>query len=134
MFGEAAAVYAFLRFSRALSALACSLFRTVAVEFFDDFSQTEPKITSNSAQRTLECLFDLLGWKVSMGDDKRKVFEHSFVSLGVLVNYSNLFSGEVLLRNKPGRIEGIKDQLKLLEDRGLLRSRDALSLRGKIFR
>ena len=133
MFGEAAAVYAFLRFSRALSALACSLFRTVAVEFFDDFSQIEPKVTSNSAQRTLESLFDLLGWKVSMGEDKRKVFEHSFVSLGVLVDYSNLHAGEVLLKNKPGRIEGIKDQLKLLVDKGLLRSRDALSLRGKIY-
>ena len=51
----------------------------------------------------------------------------------MLVDYSNLSSGEVLLRNKPGRIEGIKDQLKQLEDRGLLRSREALSLRGKIY-
>ena len=38
MFGQTAAVYAFLRFSRALSALATELLSVVCVEFFDDFT------------------------------------------------------------------------------------------------
>ena len=38
MFGETAAVYAFLRISRALSALATQLLGLLNVEFFGDFT------------------------------------------------------------------------------------------------
>ena len=38
MFGETAAVYGFIRFSRALSALGARLFDLVIVEFFDDLT------------------------------------------------------------------------------------------------
>jgi hypothetical protein len=54
MFGETGAVYAFLRISRAIAALASRLFHLVVVEFFDDFSQVEPSASSDSAQITME--------------------------------------------------------------------------------
>ena len=38
MFGETAAVYSFLRFSRALSFLGLKLFNLCLVEYFDDFT------------------------------------------------------------------------------------------------
>jgi hypothetical protein len=54
MFGETGAVYAFLRISRAIAALASRLFHLIIVEFFDDFSQIEPTASSDSAQITME--------------------------------------------------------------------------------
>lgn len=39
MLGQAAAVYGFLRFSRAIAALGTALLSLVLVEFFDDFTQ-----------------------------------------------------------------------------------------------
>ena len=41
MFGETAAVYGFIRISRALSAIASRLFYLLVVEYFDDFTQLE---------------------------------------------------------------------------------------------
>ena len=85
MFGQTAAVYAFLRFSRAIAALASELLLLVCVEFFDDFTQLEPVVTAESALSSFEALLSLLGWQISCGD-KRLPFAKSFVSLGVNVN------------------------------------------------
>ena len=49
MFGASSAVYSFLRFSRALSALALKLLNLVTVEFFDDFTQIESSVLADSA-------------------------------------------------------------------------------------
>ena len=49
MFGQTAAVYAFLRFSRAFAHLMTKLFSITVVEFFDDFTQLEPRETAQSA-------------------------------------------------------------------------------------
>ena len=87
MFGETAAVYAFLRVSRALSAILSRLFLIVGVEFFDDFSRTESLSTAASGMQTIEDVFSLLGWVVSMSETKRLDFGKSFVSLGVMVNF-----------------------------------------------
>ena len=76
MFGETAAVYAFLRLSRALSTLASKLLDLIVIEFIDDFTQIEPKETAASAQASIEELFDLLGWKISMKEKKRQKEEY----------------------------------------------------------
>eukprot|EP00973_Karenia_brevis_P085910 11915827-Karenia_brevis.AAC.1 len=69
-FGQTAAVYAFLRISRALATIALKCFRVQCVEFFDDFTQLEPRATAESAQETMETMFRLLGWRISMKEDK----------------------------------------------------------------
>eukprot|EP00973_Karenia_brevis_P070458 9794954-Karenia_brevis.AAC.1 len=74
MFGQTAAVYAFLRFSRAFSFIATDVFWILNVPFFDDFTQVEPKATPHSAMVTMEAMFDILGWQVSMSEAKRFEF------------------------------------------------------------
>ena len=54
MFGETAAVYAFLRISRALAAISARLFKLLTVEFFDDFTQIENEALGQSAWETME--------------------------------------------------------------------------------
>ena len=59
MFGETAAVYSFLRVSRALAAIAVKTFNLLVVEFFDDFTQVEGKALEASAWETSEGILDL---------------------------------------------------------------------------
>ena len=131
MFGEAAAVYAFLRISRALSALGTVLFDLILVEFFDDFTQIETERLGGSAQVAMEGMLTLLGWKIADSEAKRKPFADTFVCLGVQVNYTELWRGDILLENKPGRVSDIKAQVLELQAKGCLGFKDALSLRGR---
>jgi len=134
MFGQAAAVYGFLRFSRAIAALGTSLLALVLIEFFDDFTQVEPEDSAQSAQDAMEDLLELLGWELSTSDEKRKPFAQVFVSLGVQVNFSQMVDRRLLLENKPGRVEAIEAQVEaiLKAPEKKLGFKDALSLRGKV--
>jgi len=58
---KAAADYVFLRFNRAIAALATSLLSLILIEFFDDFTQVEPAASAASAQEAIEGLLDLWG-------------------------------------------------------------------------
>ena len=107
MFGETAAVYSFLRISRALAAIAARLFSLVVVEFFDDFSQIESVATAVSAMDTIEGFLSLLGWEVAVSNKKRLPFSDALVSLGVQIEFKQTKSRVVVLKNKPGRIVAI---------------------------
>ena len=87
MFGQTAAVYAFLLFSRAISALASGLFLLTCVEFFDDFTQLEPLATSDYTNSTLSPCWNYWVGRFLM---ERSVFPfpspscHSVSTLGFL--------------------------------------------------
>ena len=131
MFGETAAVYAFLRLSRALAAVAARLFDLVVVEYFDDFTQIEPEMTSQSAMDTMEQMLDMLGWKVSKGD-KRLPFMEEFNSLGVRVNLKNSKYGQIIVTNKPGRIESLSAFVNSVLEAKEMGFKEALSIKGKV--
>ena len=131
MFGQTAAVYGFLRFSPALSAIASEIFCLASIEFFDDFTQVEPQLTCDSAMETMESFLDLLGWRISLGD-KRLPFGKRFVSLGVVMELPAKGKMEITLTNKPGRVEAIKAAAeKVLSSDRLFGFGDALSFKGK---
>ena len=131
MFGQTAAVYAFLRFSRAISALANELLCLTCVEFFDDFTQIEPAATADSAHSSFETLLSLLGWQISHGD-KRLPFSKSFVSLGVNLTLPEAGNAEIVLRNKVGRVEAIESAVQAVFDSARpFGFKDALSFRGR---
>ena len=133
MFGQTSAVYSFPRFSRALSAIAGCLFSLITVEFFDDLSQVEPLITSESAQFTMESLLKLLGCRIADSEKKRKPFAKKFVSLGVQVGLSGISAGLIHLEQKPGRVEALKEQVDKILELITLTWRDALSVCGRIY-
>ena len=132
MFGQTAAVYSFLRFSRAIAAISAKLLDIVVVEFFDDFTQVEAAVLAESSQEALETMIKLLGWKIADAPDKRKPFESKFISLGVEVDVGETSLGRVKVRNKPGRVESIASQVDELVKAGGMRSREAASLLGKV--
>ena len=107
-FGQTAAVYAFLRVSRALAAIALKVFCIGSVEYFDDFSKLEPRATTTSAMETFEGMLSLLGWDIAMAEDKRFPFKQSFCSLGAQVNLTRGAVGKLIVENKPGIVEAIE--------------------------
>ena len=131
MFGASAAVYGFLRFSRALAHIALKLLRLVIVEFFDDFTQLELKQLGQSAQDSFEALLQLLGWRISSGE-KRLPFSDRFVSLGVLFDFTRLHQGWLVLENKPGRIEKVVAAIEAVLLANKMEFKTALSIRGKV--
>ena len=131
MFGQTAAVYGFLRFSRALAALASGLLLLACIEFFDDFTQIEPVATADSAHEAMESMLELLGWQISVGE-KRLPFAKSFNSLGVNVNLPKAGDRDLVLKNKEGRVEAIKEAVeRVLTSDNLFGFKDALSFRGR---
>ena len=133
MFGETAAVYGFLRFSRAIAAIACKVFKLIVVEFFDDFTQLEPAATKASAQATMESLLDILGWTIATAPGKRLPFESTFVSLGIQIDLGKASQGEVTLAHKPGRIENLEKQIQEVISAKTMSFKEALSIRGKVY-
>ena len=101
------------------------------MEFFDDCTQIEPKETAESADSSIETMLDLLGWQISFGE-KRLPFAKTFLSLGVLVGLPERGSFEIVLKNKPGRVEAIKEAAnKVLSSLRPFGFKDALSFKGK---
>ena len=127
-------MYAFLRFSRAISALALSLLCLTDVEFFDDFTQVEADALCQSAQNSMEGLLNLLGWDVAMEEKKRKPFQKSFVALGVQIDFGKSGTSRIIeLGNKEGRVADIKSMVEGFLQRGAkMGFKEALSVRGKI--
>jgi len=130
MFGATAAVYAFLRFSRAIARLGLRIMSVLVVEFFDDFSQIEAAELAESGRESFLALFDLLGWKVADSEAKSKPFAECFVTLGAEVDLSNAcLNEEISVGNKPGRAAKIARTVEEAVARPLGLGA-ALSLRG----
>ena len=80
-------VWAFNRAARAQRTILARLFRLVVTNFFDGFCQLELGLLSGSAWSTAELVMELLGWKISTGEDKRRPFSKSFEILGAIVSF-----------------------------------------------
>ena len=121
-FGSVCAVMAFNRVARALRLIMSELFMIVNTNFFDDFCQLEMDELCASSWETAEMVMKLLGWKISMSEEKRLPFDCEFQMLGAVVDLSMCKQGLVKVSNKPSRMADIK---ALVED---VCSRDSISL------
>eukprot|EP00435_Cladocopium_sp_Y103_P017790 s259_g4.t1 len=106
-FGSVCAVMAFNRMARALRIIMCRLFMLVNTNFFDDFCQLETDALCESSWQTAEMVVRLLGWKISLSDDKRLPFAKEFNMLGAVVDLSATPTGWVKVRNKASRVADI---------------------------
>eukprot|EP00435_Cladocopium_sp_Y103_P059286 s1864_g21.t1 len=115
-FGSVSSVLAFNRAARALRTILSRLFKLVITNFFDDFCQMELGLLNDSAWKTSELVMDLLGWKISTGDDKRKPFAKSFEILGAVITFPSMGNTSVTVCNKESRLEQLRLQVKELEE------------------
>ena len=133
-FGAVSSVLAFNRAARALRTILSKVFKLVVTNFFDDFCQIEVSSLRQSAWSTAETVMSLLGWSISVGEDKRKPFEKVFEILGAIVKLPMLGSTVVEVSNKPSRILQIQEQVNELKRHlGTTVSRSLLeSLKGRL--
>lgn len=91
-FGSVCAVVAFNRVARALRIIMSELFLLVKTNFFDDFCQLEDECLAESAWGTAEMVMKLLGWRISVSEDKRLPFLQVFNMLGSVLDLSVLLT------------------------------------------
>ena len=133
-FGAISSVLAFNRAARALRTILSKVFKLVVTNFFDDFCQLEVGLLRQSAWSTAELVMSLLGWSISVGEEKRKPFEKVFEILGAVVKLPDKGSDVVEVSNKPSRLTQIQEQVEELRSQlGAAISRSRLeSLKGRL--
>ena len=103
-FGSVCAVMAFNRMARALRIILSSLFMLVNTNFFGDFCQLEVDALCSSSWQTAEMVMQLLGWRISMSEDKRLPFAQEFSMLGAEEVCSKSLVPLSLLETMKGRL------------------------------
>ena len=109
-FGAVCSVLAFNRVARAIRTVLSRIFKLVITNFFDDFCQLETGLLRTSAWTTAEAVLELLGWKISKGEDKRHPFMKKFEILGAVVSLPDAGSNIIQVSNKQSRLEQIAAQ------------------------
>lgn len=131
-FGASAAVYAFNRLARALHIIGERLFGLVWSNYYDDFPQLDLACGGGEAQRTAERLLDILGWRYSMKESKRKAMDFTFDVPGVTFDLSRSYRGKIVIKNKTSRVAQISKEIDEILQAESFSMAKASSLRGKL--
>ena len=108
------------------------LFALVNTNFFDDFCQIELEDLCGSSWETAELVMKLLGWKISMSDDKRLPFLKEFNMLGAVVDLRATAEGIVRVRNKESRVADIGSLVDEVCSKDLIQISVLETLRGRL--
>ncbi|CAE7304283.1 unnamed protein product [Symbiodinium sp. CCMP2592] len=130
-FGAVSSVTGFNRTARALRKVLTNLFFLITTNFYDDYCQMELEPLRDSARTTAEAVLDLLGWKIAQGI-KALPFSQSFNMLGACISFENAYKGEVVVRNKEGRLEAIEEIVQQCIAKRRCDPKAILSVKGKL--
>jgi hypothetical protein len=131
-FGATASVQAFNRLSRALWWLGVKEFGLPWSVFYDDFPHMEVEFMGASGLSTSEAFLHLLGWKVTTDERKHLPFSESFQALGVVLDFRNIWEGNLVVRNKEGRIDEIIQSVQSIIKQGTITMSELARLRGRL--
>ena len=131
-FGSASSVYCFNRCSRSIWWLATKLGSLTLGCYYDDYPIVDFAPLSKSAFSFMSLLLKALGWQYAETGDKAQSMAPMFDVLGVRVDLTRSQFREVVVANKPERIDSLLSELsQILDDKKLTPSR-ASSLQGKL--
>ncbi len=133
-FGATSSVYAFTfnRVAKSLWFLMVRLGSVWTTQYFDDFPNVEMASLASSSRGFMEFLLNAVGWRFACTGKKAPPFSHTFKVLGVEIDLSQISDGRLVIRNKPDRVEQIKQFLCDVMDRGRITSAEAATLRGQL--
>ena len=100
--------------------------------FYDDFITCSKPALSGCAESTVISLFRLLGWVFAEDGDKCQPFSDSCEALGVAINLSDSERGRATICNTEARIQELCSDLQAVLDEGVLKSKVAQRLRGRM--
>lgn len=131
-FGATHSVFAFLRLSRQIHALACRALRIPLTNFYDDFIMASAPELSQSCSSSMEVLFNLLGWAYAKEGDKATTFGPTCQALGVVLDFDRSADGVLKVSNTPNRVQDIQATISEILSANLLSPALALQLRGRL--
>ena len=131
-FGATSSVYAFNRVAKSLWFLMVRLGSVWTTQYFDDFPNIEMESLASSSRGFMEFLLNAVGWRFAGTGKKAPPFSQTFKVLGVEVDLSQVSNGKLVIKNKPDRVEQIKQILCDVMDRGKITSAEAATLPGQL--
>ena len=129
-FGASSAVFSFNKISRSLWHVLVHKFGFIMSAFYDDFPVFEVEPLSDLSTKIIDAFLDVLGWRHAMQGKKAVGFSAEPIALGVRYHLQELWSGQLTVGNKPGRLERILDLIKQLKTEGRKSTKTAASLAG----
>lgn len=131
MCGSTAAVFGFNRVSRSLWFLINKYLKIPSACYFDDFPLFSPAESAEQTDAQILEFLNLLGWRRSQTGAKGLPFADSFDVLAFTLNLALLREGGgLILENKPGRIEKMKQKVLQVKVNGVLKLHEAQELHG----
>eukprot|EP00435_Cladocopium_sp_Y103_P068295 s649_g31.t1 len=131
MFGSTAAVYAFNRVSRSIWFLINKVMKVPSAVYFGDCPMFSPEATAVETDGLVSDFLELLGWRQDRTGPKGKPFAFAFHVLGMTLHLSQLpKGGELVLKNKEGRIDKICSKIETIQAEGSMSMTDAQELHG----
>ena len=79
------------------------------IRFSDDFSHVEPEPFAKGNGKSVQWLFDLLGWKYKDGPEDLLESSASFSPLEVTIDFSH--AGWIMVENTKKRIDKIQSEI-----------------------
>lgn len=129
-FGASASVFAFNKVSRAIWHLLVHGMHILSSVFYDDYPCFELQPLTQLTAQTLDKFFNILGWRHAVTGKKATDFGQEMQALGVQYQLGSLWSGRIVVQNKPGRNDRILQLVSDLRERGPQMRATAASLGG----
>ena len=115
-FGASASVYSFNKISRGIWHLLVHKFGLLTSVFYDDYPVFEVQPLAALTSKIVDAFLNVLGWRHAVQGKKAVDFCGLPVALGVQFNLENIRTGELVVQNKPGRIERIVEMIALVKE------------------
>ena len=102
-FGASASVFAFNKIALAVLRILVVKFMALATDFYDDYTLFEFQPAASLLDKAAMRLLSILGWSFAKEGKKFVPFGSTVVSLGVTLNLTRVWDGQIKVSNKPGR-------------------------------
>ena len=111
-FGASASVFGFNKIALAILHILVVKFLALATDFYDDYTLFEFQPAASLMDKVTMRLLAILGWAFAKTGKKFVPFGPTVVSLGVSLDLTKIWDGQIQVANKPGRIAKIMELLK----------------------
>ena len=115
-FGASASVYSFNKISRGIWHLLVHKFGFLTSVFYDDYPVFEVQPLAALTSKIVDAFLNVLGWRHAVQGKKAVDFCSQPVALGVQFNLEHIRTGDLVVQNKPGRIERIAEMIALVKE------------------
>ena len=111
-FGASASVFGFNKIALAVLRILVVKFMALATDFYDDYTLFEFQPAASLLDKIAMRLLSILGWSFAKEGKKFVPFGSTVVSLGVTLDLTSVWDGQIRVSNKPGRLAKLAEMLK----------------------